>query len=114
MSADHERIWLQPRCDVCRGDDRSWCQDNVWSEGCDPPDCSNAPTEYVRADLAAPPPGYVILPADMTAEQAARSLAGSGLAQRLRVSNPDLYALLVEARRATWREMVAVMGEENS
>ena len=54
---------------------------------------------------------YVILPAEMTAEQAARLLAGSGLAQRLRVSNPDLYALLVEARRATWREMVAAMGE---
>ena len=54
MSADHERIWLQPRCDVCRGEDRTWCQDNVWSEGCDPPDCTNAPTEYVRADLVAP------------------------------------------------------------
>jgi hypothetical protein len=54
---------------------------------------------------------YAILPAEMTAEQAARSLAGSGLADRVRVSAPDIYALLVEARRATWREMVAVMGE---
>ena len=55
--------------------------------------------------------GYVILPAEMTAEQAARSLAGSAMADRMRVSAPDIYALLVKARRATWREMVAVMGE---
>jgi hypothetical protein len=56
-------------------------------------------------------PGLAILPADMTAEQAARSLAGSAMADRVRVSAPDIYALLVEARRATWRQMVAVMGE---
>jgi hypothetical protein len=55
--------------------------------------------------------GYVILPAEMSAEQAARSLAGSALADRLRVSSPEHFELLVEARRATWREMVAVMGE---
>ena len=55
--------------------------------------------------------GLVILPAEMTAEQAARSLAGSGLAQRLRVSSPETYAEMVERRRATWREMVRVMGE---
>jgi hypothetical protein len=55
--------------------------------------------------------GYVILPAEMTVEQAARSLDGSGLAQRLRVSSPETYAEMVERRRGTWREMVAVMGE---
>lgn len=53
---DHERIWLQPSCPTCRGiDDRTWCQDNVWSEGCSPGDCDKAPTEYIRADLATPP-----------------------------------------------------------
>jgi hypothetical protein len=56
-------------------------------------------------------PGFVLLPADMTEAQAARSLAGSGLAQRLRVSSPETYAEMVERRRATWREMVAVMRE---
>ena len=56
-------------------------------------------------------PGLAILPAEMTDAQAARSLAGSGLAQRLRVSSPETYAEMVERRRATWREMVAVMGE---
>jgi hypothetical protein len=55
--------------------------------------------------------GYVILPAEMTAEQAARSMAGSAVADRLRVSSPEHFALMVEARRATWREMVAVMRE---
>jgi hypothetical protein len=53
VSADYERIWLQPRCDRECGDERTWCRDNVWSEGCDPPACTNAPTEYVRADLVA-------------------------------------------------------------
>jgi hypothetical protein len=65
-----------------------------------------------RAALArALVPECAILPADMTEAQAARSLAGSGLAQRLRVSSPETYAEMVERRRATWREMVAVMGE---
>jgi hypothetical protein len=54
---------------------------------------------------------YVILPAEMTAEQAARSLAGSPVAERVRVSSPEIYARMVEARRATWRQMVAVMRE---
>jgi hypothetical protein len=58
--------------------------------------------------------GYVILPAEMTEAQAARSLAGSPVAERVRVSNPELYAEMVERRRATWRQMVAVMGEGNS
>jgi hypothetical protein len=111
VSADHERIWLQPRCDACRGEDRTWCQDNVWSEGCDPPDCSNAPTEYVRADLAAPPAGFVILPAEMTEAQAIRSMAGHALPDRVRDVNPEMFARLVELRRATWRQMVAVMRE---
>ena len=64
-----------------------------------------------RAISALTSAGLAILPADMTEAQAARSLAGSGLAQRLRVSSPETYAEMVERRRATWREMVAVMGE---
>ena len=50
---DHERIWLSPRCPLCCGEDRTWCKDNVWSEGCDPTECTAMPTEYVRADVAA-------------------------------------------------------------
>jgi len=55
--------------------------------------------------------GYAILPAEMTEEQARRSLAGNRLADRLRDVDPEHFARLVEARRATWREMVKVMGE---
>jgi len=55
--------------------------------------------------------GFVILPAEMTEEQAHRSLAGHALADRMRDTNPEHFAWLVEARRATWREMVKVMGE---
>jgi hypothetical protein len=76
----------------------------VW---CNPGPTSDA--DVFRAALHAA--GLVILPAEMTDAQAARSLAGSGLAQRLRVSNPETYAEMVERRRATWRELVAVMGE---
>jgi hypothetical protein len=47
----------------------------------------------------------------MTPEQAARSLSGSAVADRVRVSSPGHFALLVESRRASWRDMVAVMGE---
>jgi hypothetical protein len=46
-----DRIWLSPNCPLCAGEERTWCRDNVWDEGCDPPDCANMPTEYVRADL---------------------------------------------------------------
>jgi len=90
VSADHERIWLQPRCDACRGDDRSWCQDNVWSEGCDPPDCANAPTEYVRADLVAPLRAETIK-AQMEAIEA-NELLGAALLriQTLRAENARL------------------------
>jgi len=55
--------------------------------------------------------GYVLLPAEMTEEQARRSLAGNRLADRLRDVDPEHFARLVEARRATWRQMVKVMGE---
>jgi hypothetical protein len=54
--------------------------------------------------------GFVVLPAEMTEEQARRSLAGNRLADRLRDVDPEHFARLVESRRATWREMVKVMG----
>lgn len=53
--ADHDRIWLSPRCEVCAGEDRQWCSDNVWTGGCDPADCTLMPIEYVRADLVTTP-----------------------------------------------------------
>jgi hypothetical protein len=55
--------------------------------------------------------GYVILPAEMTSEQAARSLDGHALPDRVRDVNPEMFATLVRLRRATWRQMVAVMQE---
>lgn len=39
-TSEHERIWLQPRDCVDEGEDRQWCEDDVWE----------APgVEYVRA-----------------------------------------------------------------
>lgn len=46
---DHPRIWLQPRLPAGVGEDRVWCEDNVWAGL---PECQdNPPTEYVRHDL---------------------------------------------------------------
>jgi hypothetical protein len=67
--------------------------------------------EALDATAALTPAGYVILPAEMTVEQAARSLDGHALADRVRDVNPEMFARLVEMRRATWRQMVAVMQE---
>jgi hypothetical protein len=53
--SDHAQIWLSPRCGKCEGEERTWCQGNVWLEGCEPGMCSAKPTEYVRADLVATP-----------------------------------------------------------
>jgi hypothetical protein len=39
-------IWLQPPCESC-DEDRLWCQDNVWPEGCD--ECGAMPVKYVLA-----------------------------------------------------------------
>lgn len=47
----------------------------------------------------------------MTEEQARRSLDRHVLVQRLRNVNPEEFARVVEMRRATWRQMVAVMKE---
>jgi hypothetical protein len=63
-NVDHERIWLQPKCFNCAGEERSWCKDNVWIEGCDPVDCHAVPTEYVRADLVTQPAEVEKLRAD--------------------------------------------------
>jgi predicted nucleic acid-binding Zn-ribbon protein len=46
-STNHKVIWLEPHC-VPAGEQRSWCEDNVWENGC--PDCGAMPTKYVRAD----------------------------------------------------------------
>lgn len=46
---DHERIWLQPRPPAGVPDDRTWCQDDVWTHELD--HGGDPPTEYVRADL---------------------------------------------------------------
>jgi len=66
---DHDRIWLSPRCTICVGNERMWCQNNEWAEGCDPPGCALMPTEYVRVDLAVAPP------ADVAAQERERCAA---------------------------------------
>lgn len=33
--SEHAVIWLEPSCDKCCGEDRLWCQDNVWEDGCE-------------------------------------------------------------------------------
>jgi hypothetical protein len=52
---DHKVIWLEP---ACHGDgpygNRQWCQDNVWSDGCECDVGGHKPTRYIRADLATP------------------------------------------------------------
>jgi len=67
--------------------------------------------EALDATAALTAAGYVILPAEMTSEQAARSLDGHALPDRVRDVNPEMFATLVRLRRATWRQMVAVMQE---
>lgn len=49
LDANHERIWLSPRCD----DERTWCKDNVF-DTCSA--CGQRAVEYIRADLAAAHP----------------------------------------------------------
>ena len=43
---EHKVIYLEPRCRDCDrfAEDRSWCQDDVWSE-CE--DCGKKPARYV-------------------------------------------------------------------
>jgi hypothetical protein len=70
----------------------------------------NAPSkDLARACLSAA--GYILVPAEMTEEQARRSLDGHALADRIRDGNPEHFALLVASRRETWRQMVKVMGQ---
>lgn len=63
-------------------------------------------------DKHRPPAGYVTVSAEMTEAQAAASFAGSPVAMRMQYQNPDLFAKLIEARRATWRELVRVMTQQ--
>jgi hypothetical protein len=45
---EHKEIWLQPWCDNCAmTEDRTWCQDNVWEDGCD--GCERKAVRYVLA-----------------------------------------------------------------
>ena len=49
---DHKEIWLSPICDECRGEERTWCQNNEWLHGgCE---CGVLPTRYVLAANTAP------------------------------------------------------------
>lgn len=41
---DPKVIWLAPEC--C-GDERTWCEDNAWPDGCE--DCGTPPVKYIRA-----------------------------------------------------------------
>jgi hypothetical protein len=56
-------------------------------------------------------PGFAIVPLEMTPEQARRSLAGHAVADRVRDANPAEYERMVAMRQATWRQLVAAMGE---
>jgi len=53
---EHKTIWLQPWCQSCaRHEDRAWCEDNVWAEGCE--ECGVMPVKYqIAPDQPAPPP----------------------------------------------------------
>jgi hypothetical protein len=52
----HKTIWLQPWCQACdQTEDRLWCQDDIWSEGCE--ECGAMPVKYVLApDQPTKPP----------------------------------------------------------
>jgi hypothetical protein len=43
---EHQTIWLQPWCENCAMyEDRTWCQDNVWEDGCE--ECGAKPVRYL-------------------------------------------------------------------
>ena len=63
----------------------------------------------ILAALAAA--GLAVVPVEMTPEQARRSLAGHALPDRVRDANPAEYKRIVAMRQATWRQLVAAMGE---
>ena len=45
MNEEHKVIWLQPWCQNCaKHEDRHWCQDNVWEDGCE--ECGVMPARY--------------------------------------------------------------------
>jgi hypothetical protein len=47
---EHKEIWLQPWCAKCDDrEDRQWCQDNVWEDGCD--GCERKPVRYILAPI---------------------------------------------------------------
>jgi hypothetical protein len=50
MTADPERIWLEPSDGADPDTGRTWCKDDVWSGSYD---YGAPPTEYVRADIVA-------------------------------------------------------------
>lgn len=55
---NYKVIWLQPWCQDCGNADRMWCQDNVWSDGCE--ECGTMPVKYVLAtDQPEPKPAVV-------------------------------------------------------
>lgn len=52
MPEDHKDIWLQPWCaDCARHEDRNWCEDNVWEEGCE--ECGAKPVRYILDPVSA-------------------------------------------------------------
>jgi len=47
MTEPHPVIWLEPSCQSCSGEDRMWCHDNVWADGCE--ECGTMPVKYILA-----------------------------------------------------------------
>jgi hypothetical protein len=43
---EHRMIWLEPQCAAEAGEDRQWCQDDVWGE-CD--ECGTPSVKYIIA-----------------------------------------------------------------
>jgi hypothetical protein len=50
MQVTPKVIWLQPWCQECEwaNEDRTWCKDNVWEEGCE---CGQMPVKYELAEF---------------------------------------------------------------
>lgn len=50
-ATEHKEIWLEPVCKRCNhGDDRLWCQDDLWTGSCDGCGDPVKATRYVLAD----------------------------------------------------------------
>ncbi len=100
--ADHERIWLAPKCHDADREGRQWCQDNQW-ETCE--ECGLPPVEYVRADR------LTALEATIAMHERNEQIHGDTL---LALNDAENKIAALEAERAKSEARVGVLERELS